>query len=621
MELTIEQALQQGITAHKEGKLEDAERFYRAILQTQPEHPDANHNLGVIAVSLDKADVALPLFKTALKANLKIDQFWLSYIDALIKEKQFENAKAVIEQAKNQGMAEEKLNVLEGHLASKNEKEKIGNISLSQAQLNTMLEHYQNGRFDDAEKLAILTTQEFPTYQLAWTLLGAILGQSGRNSEAVNAFQTAVKLSPQDASAHNNLGVTLKELGRLEDAEASYTKAIAFKPDLAEAHNNLGNTYNELGRLEAAETSYSQAILLQPDYAEAHSNLGKTLQELGRLDEAVASYTQAIAFKPDYAEAHNNLGNTLKELGRLEEAETSYSQAILLQPDYYDALYNRWVLLFENKRYEAALKNADLCTSKNARGLDLITLYALGRTEEIYKRIEIQSKINSDNISIAAFTAFFAELEKKHNAYKFCSNPMDFMHFSNLSSNLKDSNAYITELVKELDKVKIIWEPMGKSTTGGFQTVVARNLFKSPSGKIAQLKSIIIDELDAYYLKFRNQSCSYIKKWPSRNNLWGWHVVLKQQGYQIPHIHTTGWLSGVIYLKVVPSLGKDEGAIEFSLNSKHYHNVNSPSLMFQPEVGDIVFFPSSLHHKTIPFSTDADRIIVSFDLIPEVAKH
>ena len=39
-------------------------------------------------------------------------------------------------------------------------------------------------------------------------------------------------------------------------------------------------------------------------------------------------------------------------------------------------------------------------------------------------------------------------------------------------------------------------------------------------------------------------------------------------------------------------------------------------MTYQPEVGDIVFFPSSLHHKTIPFTTDADRIIVSFDLVP-----
>ena len=66
MELTIEQALRQGIAAHKEGKLQEAERLYRAILQSQPLHPDANHNLGVLEVSVNKSDAALPLFKTAL---------------------------------------------------------------------------------------------------------------------------------------------------------------------------------------------------------------------------------------------------------------------------------------------------------------------------------------------------------------------------------------------------------------------------------------------------------------------------------------------------------------------------------------------------------------------------
>jgi Tfp pilus assembly protein PilF len=88
-------------------------------LQSQPAHPDANHNLGVLAVSVNKADAALPLFKTALEANPKIEQFWLSYIDALIKEKQFDNAKQVLEQAKTQGVAGEKLNVLEAQLAPK----------------------------------------------------------------------------------------------------------------------------------------------------------------------------------------------------------------------------------------------------------------------------------------------------------------------------------------------------------------------------------------------------------------------------------------------------------------------------------------------------------------------
>ena len=109
MELTTEQSLQYGITAHSAGKLEEAERFYRAVLQSQPTNPDANHNLGLIAVSINKIDVALPLFKTALEANAKIEQFWLSYINALIKQKQFRNAKHVLEQAEKEGFDGKKL--------------------------------------------------------------------------------------------------------------------------------------------------------------------------------------------------------------------------------------------------------------------------------------------------------------------------------------------------------------------------------------------------------------------------------------------------------------------------------------------------------------------------------
>ena len=89
MELTIERVLQQGVAAHKEGNLEDAERLYQSILQSQPSHPLANHNLGVIAVSVNKANAAVPLFKNAVEANPKIEQFWVSYIDALVDEVKF----------------------------------------------------------------------------------------------------------------------------------------------------------------------------------------------------------------------------------------------------------------------------------------------------------------------------------------------------------------------------------------------------------------------------------------------------------------------------------------------------------------------------------------------------
>ena len=208
-------------------------------MQSQPAHPDANHNLGLIAVSVNKAEAALPLFKTALEANPKIEQFWLSYIDALIKANQFDNAKDIIEQVKKQGVAGEKLNVREAQLGSINKQETVVSLSPSQEQLSSLLEHYQNGRLNDAEKLAVSITNEFPKHQFGWKVLGAVLKQTGRVIDSLTAMQKSVKLAPQDAEAHSNLGNTLKKLGRLDEAEASYTQAIALKPDLAEAHSNL----------------------------------------------------------------------------------------------------------------------------------------------------------------------------------------------------------------------------------------------------------------------------------------------------------------------------------------------------------------------------------------------
>ncbi|MDG2473887.1 MAG: tetratricopeptide repeat protein [Paracoccaceae bacterium] len=344
MELTIQQALQQGIAAHKEGKLQEAERLYKAILKSQPLHPDANHNLGVLATSVDKADTALPLFKTAIEANPNIEQFWLSYIDALFKDKQFENAKKALEEAKKKGVAGEKLNFLETGLLG----------MPPDSEINNLLKQYQAGQLSVAEKLALSLTKRFPKHQFAWKVLGGIFGQTGRKVEALNANKKAVELSPKDVEAHNNLGVTLKVLGRLDEAEESYKKTIALKPDYAEAHYNLGITLKELGRLEDSEESFAQAIALKPDHAEAHSNLGNALQELHKLDEAEASYRQAIAVKPDYAEAHSNLGVMLKARGKLDEAESSYRQAIAAKPDYAEAHSNLGNTLQELGRLDEA---------------------------------------------------------------------------------------------------------------------------------------------------------------------------------------------------------------------------------------------------------------------------
>ena len=417
MESNLNQALQQAIAAHREGRLQDAERLYRAILQTQPNHPDANHNLGVLAVAVGKPLEAVPFFKQAVEVNPEIEQFWLSYIDVLIKLERFDEAKRVLVEGEKSASSSDKLDAfkpsprgtlddiakaakgqtltgkrkkLAENKKSKKRKPQPASLSAEPSQdlCNHLLNQYQTGRFHEAEALAKSITQEFPQHLFGWKLLGAVFKKMGRLEEALAAMQSVVKLSPQDVEGHNNLGITLKALGRLDEAEAifrrvldlkphhveahnnwgntlkklgrldeaetSYRKAINLKPDYAQAHYNLGNTMRELGKLEEAEASFRRAISAQPDFAEAHCNLGVTLKELGNLDACESSYRKAISLKPDFAEAHNNLGDTLKELGRLYEAEASYRKAINLKPDYVEARYNLGNTLREVGKLEEA---------------------------------------------------------------------------------------------------------------------------------------------------------------------------------------------------------------------------------------------------------------------------
>ncbi|MEI7795922.1 MAG: tetratricopeptide repeat protein [Methylococcaceae bacterium] len=101
--------LQQAIQHHRAGEFSQAESLYRAILQTQPSHPDANHNLGVLAVAVNKTELALPFFKLALETNPNHTQFWLSYIDALIKTEQFDLARDILKTGLERGLRNTKL--------------------------------------------------------------------------------------------------------------------------------------------------------------------------------------------------------------------------------------------------------------------------------------------------------------------------------------------------------------------------------------------------------------------------------------------------------------------------------------------------------------------------------
>ena len=215
MELTLDQALQKGVEAHKAGKAQEADRYYTAILKADPKHPDANHNMGVLAVGVGKVEEALSFFKTALDTNANIDQFWLSYINALIKLDRLADAKAVIDQAKNNGAKGELFDQVESRLGSYTpKKSNIKDPPINQIQ--SIIDLYTLGQLQQALADTSLLLTKFPNSVTLLNITGAANQRLGKLEEAIQAYTKAISIKPNYAEAYNNMGNALKDQGKLD---------------------------------------------------------------------------------------------------------------------------------------------------------------------------------------------------------------------------------------------------------------------------------------------------------------------------------------------------------------------------------------------------------------------
>ena len=381
MKLTIDQALHKGVEAHKAGKAQEADRYYTAILKANPKHPDANHNMGVLAVGIGKIEQSLTFFKAALEANSKISQFWLSYINALIKLDRIDDAKIVFEQALAQGATGDAFNKLGQRIVflssptSKTQEPTEDSVQIllelfNQGQFQKALEQARQllknkpssatihhligvanqklGNLEDAVEAYCKAISLQPDHGESYSNMGAALREQGKKTAALEVLKKAISIKPDHVPAYNNLGNVLKDTGQSLKAAEAFEKVISIEPNHSIAHYNLGLIHAENSDFNAAKKAFRKAIKIKPDYAEAYNEIGVVLWEQNKLKEAIKSYQTAILIKPTYAESYNNMGIALRDLGRSNKAIDAFRKAINIRPDFARAYLN----LSNSLRYE-----------------------------------------------------------------------------------------------------------------------------------------------------------------------------------------------------------------------------------------------------------------------------
>jgi tetratricopeptide (TPR) repeat protein len=278
---TIQHSLDQAIQHHQAGRLREADQCYRRILQVQPNHAFAMHNLGIIAGQIGNYPVGIELLRRAIG----LQPNW----------------------------AEARAN--------------LGKMLTDAGQLDAAA---------DACREAIAIR---PDCAEAHNNLGAVFRLQGRLEESVAAARRAIAARPQFAEAYTSLSATLKLQNKFTEAIAAARQAIALRPGYDEAHNNLGNALQAAGQLEDAIAAYRLAIQFNPSFADAHYNLGTIFSEKDQLDEAIFHLRRAVELKPGFADAHYNLANALMARGQYDDAMDQCRSALALVPAHNEAHY------------------------------------------------------------------------------------------------------------------------------------------------------------------------------------------------------------------------------------------------------------------------------------------
>ena len=487
-----------------------------------------------------------------------------------------------------------------------------------QETFNIAVKNHQEGKTEVAKELYNRVLKIDPNHSQALKNIAIIFINLKDYQKAKKCYEKAVEIDPNSADAYYNLGIIFKELKEYQKAKSCYEKADNIQPDNTIIQTNLGIIFKDLGENQKAKDCYEKAIKINPNNAKAHYNLGVIYKDSGELQKAKICFKKVIEINPNEQETHNSLGVIFQELGEYQKAKDCYEKAIEIKPNYGDVYYNLGQLLHERGEYHLAenyfkkaiqIKPGDIRASNSL----LTNLYKMNNQSILFE--ELDSIINEGKMN-AVIGSICSRSEVKYGVKKenpFCNNPLDYVLKKDLNEKYDFKNV-IVKCVNNILKDDSISNRVQKLITNGYQT--AGNLFANRDFDTSEIQKIIKIEIEKYRLYFKDSKEGFIKNWPTNYNLNGWLISMKKGGKLSAHMHDLGWLSGSIYINVPQKSELESGNLVVCIDENENKNENKKSI--DVVTGSLCLFPSSLLHYTIPFESEENRIVLAFDMIPNL---
>ena len=373
----LDDLLQQALDHHQQGRLDEAERLYRAVLRSVPRHPEAHHKLGQLTRQRGQPRAALHHLVTAVSANPTVGQYWLSLVEALLECGEYAEAEGVLADGHTLGLLEEAVVVewsarlAAAKLAGSSPVPATRTLSEEEAsKLQAASDAYNCGNLALALQKAQEVLARNPSSALAWALIANVRWKQGEYVAAEEAARRALDLDPQERNALLALALSLEGQGRYVESEATFRQALLAHPEDAEIYSNFSALLQQMGKWPEAQAAALRAIELRPTYADAWFNYGSALLGGGERTRAKNAYQAALQFNPQRVEALLSLGRMELEEYNFSKALDYYDKALALRPDFPEGLRCKAGVYLHLELFQEAESFARLALQKEPHHFD-----------------------------------------------------------------------------------------------------------------------------------------------------------------------------------------------------------------------------------------------------------
>ncbi len=490
--------------------------------------------------------------------------------------------------------------------------------------------------------------------------LGNLLFNEKKIILAINYYNKALNINKHSFQALLGLAICHIELQKFSVAEPILENLLAIQPNNKSVLHNFGLLYKQTNKIDLALTYFKKAITSSHGDIISRNSLAACFLETGQYAQAIKEYEKIISIDPLNKEAHSRLSSIKWSLSnKTEECFNNYQKAIeitnsanlaseYIQKLLYTKSYEKVITLcdqfiakkmnntniFASKSqalrelgaFEEAIETCTFALKKNKHDLALKyeyghALIAHGDGEKALKIFNQLCKIAPNNLSNFTLKSTCLKLLNKDKEYeKLCSiekfisikeirTPPGFDSLDDFNDQLRNDLIALHNTTKH---------PLEQSLMNGTQTI--GDLFPSKINTINLLDIAIQEQVKLYIqsLKSENNHPLLGRKLLDNFSYNGsWSVLLQQQGFHKNHYHSDGWISGPYYVALPKAINNQgEGWIEFGVPEFNMRHKLEADVIFKPQTGCLVLFPSYMWHGTRPFTTTEQRITVAFDVIP-----